>query len=101
MPKTILPNLKGILWSININQLDLRRDRRYIVHQVLNYGDLSDIKWLFKIYSRRTIKDCFIRQPVKIYDQATFNFIKNYLLNIKKLLPTNDYLKFTPRIIGQ
>ena len=99
MQKIIPVNLKGVLWSRNIKKLDFDNDRHYIIHQVLNYGDLSDIKWLFKIYSRQTIKNCFIRQPSKNYNRATFNFVKNYLLNIKKKLLINDYLKFTPRII--
>ena len=99
MQKTISANLKGILWSINIKNLDLNNDRHYIIHQVLNYGDLSDIKWLFRVYSRQAIKNCFIHQPSKNYNRSTFNFVKNYLLNIKKKLLINDYLKFTPRII--
>lgn len=74
---------QGILWSCNVKKLDLERDKAYIIHQVLMYGDLKDISLLFKIYSKKEIKEVFIKKPMKIYSPQIFNFIKKIVLNIK------------------
>lgn len=35
-------NWQGILWSCNVKKLDWQKDKNYIIHQVLMYGDLKD-----------------------------------------------------------
>jgi hypothetical protein len=93
--KTIIPQrMKWLFWSYDINSIDLKTDKDYIISQVLNYGDWRDLKWLFKVYSRKEIKKtvqnpqrgCWFRQvldfwilmfdirPKKdIFEKAIFN----------------------------
>ena len=75
---------QGILWSCNIKKLDWEKDKNYIIHQVLMYGDLNDIALLFKIYSKKEIRKVFERNPMKIYTPQCFNFIKNIILDLKE-----------------
>ncbi len=77
-------SFQGILWSVNVKNLDLERDKVYIIHQVLMYGDLEEIEWIFKVYSKNEIKKVFELRPMKIYNHQTFNFIKNFILGLKK-----------------
>jgi len=49
-------NLQSVLWSRDISNLDLQRDKNYIVHQVLMYGSLKDISWLKQTYKKTTLK---------------------------------------------
>lgn len=85
--KKIFPRIpqrwQGILWSCNVKKLDWQEDKNYIIHQVLMYGDLKDIALLFKIYSKKEIKEVFTKKPTKIYSPQIFNFIKKIILNIK------------------
>lgn len=81
---------QGILWSCNVKKLDWQRDKNYIIHQVLMYGDLNDIALLFKIYSKKEIKEVFKKKPMKIYTPQTFNFIKKIILNIKEKSITSE-----------
>ncbi|MBU4298719.1 hypothetical protein KJ636_01635 [Patescibacteria group bacterium] len=76
-------NWQGILWSCNIKKLDWEKDKNYIIHQVLMYGDLKDISLLFKIYSRKQVREIFKKNPMKIYTPQNFNFIKKIILDIK------------------
>ena len=85
--------LKGVFWSRNLKDLDVNKDKDYIIHQLLMYGSLEDIKWLSSIYSDENIKKIFVNNPKKIYTQASFNFIKNYLLRISDRLNEFDYVK--------
>ena len=75
--------LQAVLWSVNVELLDRQRDKRYIIHQILSYGRLEEIKWLFKNYKREEIIDVFLRHPSKIYPRDIYYFTKNFLLNLK------------------
>ncbi|MCL4384835.1 MAG: hypothetical protein M1479_10255 [Actinobacteria bacterium] len=85
--------LKPILWSKNINNLDPETDKIYIIHQVLAYGNIDDIKILKKIYSDREIENIFKNFPKRIYTRPVFLFIKNFMLNIDDELNEKDYVK--------
>src|SRR3989339_136028 len=39
---------QGILWSKDIKNIDLEGDKIYIIHQVLSYGKINQIKYHFK-----------------------------------------------------
>ena len=86
-------NLKGILWSKNINNLNLENDKIYIIHQVLAFGDIDEIRWLFKNYSPDEINSVFVNIPKRIYTRPIFLFIKDYILKIKTELDENKYVK--------
>jgi hypothetical protein len=80
----ILSKLQPILWSKDIKELDLTKDRIYITHQVLSCGTLSHIRWLFRVYSKKTIRMIFLNHHKKIYQPPVFYFIKNFILDLKK-----------------
>lgn len=87
----IPPHFQGILWSIPLNKIDLARDKTYLIHQVLMYGNLKDVRWLFKAYPKDEIKKVFLNKPQKVYTPQAFNFTKNYILDLKnkKISPKN------------
>lgn len=98
--KETLRSLQGILWSKNIRELDLEKDKVYIVHQVLSFGNLNQIKWLFKVYRPKEIREIFLKHPKKIYTPPIFYFVKNFILGLKKKnLPKEKYVKSSLRVI--
>jgi len=85
---------RGLFWSRKLSRLDLIEDRCYIIHQLLAYGDLDQIRQLFQLYPKSEIKKVFIHQPRKIYTPSSFNFVKNFLLGLrKKKLDRRNYVK--------
>lgn len=90
--KSLSQHWQSLLWSVDIKNLDLEKDKVYIIHQILNYGDLEDWKKLFKLYSKETIKKVFINHPYRNYRPARFNFVKKFLLKIKKPLDPKKYV---------
>lgn len=92
--------LQAYLWSTDTNDLDLREDKNYIIHQLFAYGGIPQWQWLFKTYSFKTIIDVFLNRPAKIYRPQTYNFVKNILLLLEnKKLVEEYYVINTPRII--
>lgn len=90
--------LKAYFWSVKFDELDVDKDKDYIIHQILCYGDLEAIKWLFKIYGKSAIRKSFLNRPAKIYRPQTYNWTKSILLGLgDKKLDLNKYVINTPR----
>lgn len=87
-------NFQGILWSRKVRELDLEKDKNYIIHQVLAYGNLEQVKWLFTVFPKKEIVQIFVKSPRKNYSPPAFNFVKNYLLGLKdKKINPEAYVK--------
>ena len=100
MVKKLPEFLKGYFWSVKFSELDVNKDRDYIIHQILSFGDLSAIRWLFRTYGKKIIKNSFIKKSSKIYRPQTFNWVTKTILDLKnKNLNPNQYVINTPRNI--
>jgi len=93
-------SLQGILWSKDIRKLDLKKDKIYIIHQVLGFGNLNQAGWLFKVYSLKEIREVFLKYPKKVYTIPVFYFIKDFILGLKKKnLSKEKYVKTSLRVL--
>lgn len=94
MPSQIIPStLQSVLWSVDVNKLDWQRDKNYIIHQVLIYGDINELRWLLQTYTKKTVADVFLNCPAKIYPKEMFRFVKDYILGMEGLtLDEEDYV---------
>lgn len=73
--KTKIPKkMQWLFWSVNIDDLDLKRDKDYIISQVLNYGTWEDLKWLFKVYSEKEIKNVIKNPGRGLWFRDVLNF---------------------------
>ena len=89
--------MQGLLWSKDLNSLDFEKDKTYIVHQVLSYGDIADIRWLLEVYGRDEAAAVFKESPKKLYQPAVFYFVKDIVLGLKdKEVNLGDYVKISP-----
>lgn len=86
MIKVKIPKkMKWLFWSYNINSLDLKKDKDYIITQTLNYGTWDDVKWLFRVYSEREIVK-IIKNPSRgLWFEEVLNFwLKIFDIKLKK-----------------
>jgi len=68
--------LESFLPSYDISKMDLKNlyDKKLIIEAVLNQGTMKEIKWLFKTYSSREIKNV-LRNPLRgCWDARVLNF---------------------------
>ena len=90
IPRTFQP----FLWSKCVGKMDRDKDKIYIVHQILSYGDLRELRHLFRIYDRKEVGEVFTRYPKRIYQPSVFYFVKNFILELKnRRLKEKDYVK--------
>ena len=74
MRKEIPSKMKWLFWSYNTKTLDLKRDKDYIITQVLNYGTWEDLKWLYKLYSEKEIKEVVKHPRRGVWFEKVLNF---------------------------
>lgn len=86
-------NLQAVLWSEDIKTLDAQKDKTYIISQVLRYGSLDEIKWLFKTYPKKEIKSVFTKHPLPIFTPQSFNFVSKFLLGFNQPPNEDKYLR--------
>ena len=92
--------LQSVLWSANTDNLDLEKDKYYIIHQILSYGRLADILWLMDNYPRKKINEVFM-VSCKDYARPRFYFVKDAVLGLKQWHPNEKYyVKNISRNIG-
>jgi len=97
--KKLPENFQRILWSYDINKINLRKDKKEIITQVLNYGDWQDIKELFRLYSEEEIKE-ILRNPRRgVWFEKVLNFwCKMFNIKLKKEIYQNAIFRINPEL---
>ena len=93
--KSIPKSLQPILWSQNVKTLDVDRDKVLIIHHVLAYGSLKDLKWLFLTYSKPRLRRVFLDHPMRVYSPSGLSFAVGPVLHIDARVNPKRYVKAT------
>jgi len=92
--------LQGILWSVDIKDIDPIKDKDYIIHQILAYGAWDHLIWLIKYYGKNQVKSEFVKNPSKDYSEQSFNFAQKVLFNLPdSAVDKRYYVKTYPRVL--
>lgn len=96
MTKAKIPKkMKWLFWSYDINSLDLKKDKDYIIVQILNYGTWKDIKWLFRIYSEKEIVKVIESPNRGLWFEKVLNFwLKIFDIKLKKNIYQKALINF-------
>ena len=81
--------LKKYFWDVEFLDIDKKRNSRFIIERVLEYGDKKAIGWLFKNYSLREIKNVIYKTRFLSTRSLSFwalflNLNKNKIRCLKK-----------------
>ena len=66
--------LKPFFWYTDNKNLKTVADQTRIITQILRFGDSQSVKWLFKHYSRATIKKVVRERGFLELDDKSFNY---------------------------
>jgi hypothetical protein len=50
---------RWLFWDVDPNELELERDRRYLLGRLLERGRLDDVRWAVGVYGIEGIRDFF------------------------------------------
>jgi len=84
-------HFKNLFWFLSDKDLDWQKDRNFIIHQVLSYGTMDQVKELFTLYGRETIKKEFQKPRPGLYYPNVLEFFR-YIFKINHL-EKDKYLK--------
>ena len=68
---------KELFWDIDRVTLDTKKNRRLIIDRVLQYGNLSELKYIFSLYGTGVITE-EVKQ-IGYLDPKTLEFVSSYL----------------------
>jgi hypothetical protein len=68
--------LQPIFWNLDVEKLDLKKNSRQIIEQVLEWGDLPQIHWMLKTYSKEEIVEAV--KGSRQLSKKSANFWANY-----------------------
>lgn len=74
--------LQPFLWSYDIDKMDLRRDKKRIITNILNLGTVKSVDWLFKTYDKKDMKEAVANPLPGEWDEKSLNFW-SLVLNIR------------------
>ncbi|MDO8626307.1 MAG: hypothetical protein Q7K39_02515 [Candidatus Magasanikbacteria bacterium] len=47
---------QSLFWDTDPNKIDTKKNARYIIERILEFGRPDEVGWMFKHYSKRVIK---------------------------------------------
>lgn len=47
---------QSLFWDTNPDKIDLKKNARYVIERILDYGQPDEVGWLFKTYPKKEIK---------------------------------------------
>ena len=75
LPKSV----KNVLWSYDVNKIDLYLHKKLIISQVLNFGTRHATDWLFKTYELEEIRKIAEQIPIGQWDRKSLALWALYL----------------------
>lgn len=63
--------IKSALWSYDTNEIDLNKNKRLIIQQVLNFGTKEATDWLFGQYGKKEIARAASSIPKSAWDKKS------------------------------
>lgn len=92
--------LEPFLPSYDISKMDLKDpyDKKLIIEAVLNQGTMKEIKWLFKTYNWREIKNV-VKNPARgCWDERVLNYwTKIFRIQLPKIIYDVAIFSLHPR----
>lgn len=81
-------SVRAVLWSYKPDQIEVQKDKKIIIFQVLNFGSQEAIEWLFKQYSFALVTKIANTIPI-------FQWNKKSLSLWRLVLPINPKNRIT------
>lgn len=85
---------KSLFWSYKFSSIDLKRDKKRIIVNTINYGRWEHWLWIIKFYSKKGLKKIVEEIPATEFREPALKLIL-ILLNIENLkyASRSDYIK--------
>ena len=52
-----MPLRKSLFWDVDPKTIDPKKHARYIIERILEFGEAGEVRWLFRRYPARMIRE--------------------------------------------
>lgn len=93
-PRDIPKWLQKFYWWGDVSKIDLERNKKTIIVQLINYGGWNQWKWLVGTYEKDVLRKIIQEIPISEFRSSALKLI-SLLLGIKqmKYASRSDYIK--------
>ena len=75
MNKILIPDfVRPFLWSYDVSKLDIEKDKKRVITNVLNHGTKEATDWLFSIFSKKDITEVIENPLPGEWNKKSLNF---------------------------
>lgn len=84
-------NFKSLFWDRDINKIDLKKNKEFIIERILKYGRPEQVLWLLEAYTEEAIVE--VVKKSKNIDKKTANYwAVHFRISKKEILCFNRRL---------
>lgn len=55
---------QSLFWDVDPKTIDKKKHARYIIERVLDFGNDSEVRWLWRHYDKKQIKNIVLKSRV-------------------------------------
>ena len=59
-----------LFWDVNPKNIDTKKNARYIIERILEFGNTSEVSWVLKYYPKNVIKKVMRLPRVQLSDKS-------------------------------
>ncbi len=89
MKRALPADFKQLFWSENFENLELEKDKKKIIVNLINYGDLDHWRWLVKSYGQAEVRD--------LLSSITVTELRERVRPLAKILFKVESFNYAPR----
>ena len=68
--KKVIKFRQELFWDVDPKIIDPKKNARYIIERILDFGSVSEARWLFHFYPRSLIKKTIERPRVALHNKS-------------------------------
>lgn len=80
---------RPLMWSYDFNSLDLGKNKKTIILNTINYGDLTHWRWITNYYGRKEVK--------KVLQNVPAQALRSRARKLASLIFSLQNLNYVPR----
>jgi len=61
---------KALFWDVNPKNIDTKKNARYVIERILDFGNDKEVKWLYNFYNKALIKKVMHLPRVQLSDKS-------------------------------
>lgn len=52
---------QSLFWDTDVKNIDVKKNARYIIERILDFGDDKEVEWLWNFYDKSLLKKSIIK----------------------------------------